>query len=96
MDADIWSKSKRGFPFNIPLNFIVFTTFAAPFALAILLLEFDDKHLRDVIGITLLLSLLGYIVSYYAIDSFKSNLETKNLFGIDLNKAGKREEKPKV
>ncbi|CDW76986.1 udp-n-acetylglucosamine--dolichyl-phosphate n-acetylglucosaminephosphotransferase-like [Stylonychia lemnae] len=96
MDAEIWQNSKRGFPFNIPLNFIVLTAFGAPFALAVMLLEFEDKHLREVIGITLILSILGYTVSYYAIDSFKQNLETKNLFGIDLNKAGKREEKPKV
>ena len=96
MDAEIWQKSKRGFPFNIPINFIVLVAIMSPFALALILLDFKDSHLRNVIGVTLVLSILGFICSYYGINQFKSNLEQKNLFGIDLNKAGKREDKPKV
>ena len=96
MDEKIWQESKRGFPFNIPLEYITYTSLLAPCILALYLIDFEVKHLRDVFGITLILSLIGYYVAYKAIDSFKDNLRDKNLFGIDLNKAGKREEKPKV
>ena len=96
MDEKVWSDSKRGFPFNIPLQLIVFSALLTPCGLAVALIDFKDTHLRDVFGITLILSLIGYYAASKAIDSFKDNLRDKNLFGIDLNKAGKREDKPKV
>jgi hypothetical protein len=96
MDAEIWNKSKRGFPFNIPLELIVGVSFGTPLFLAFYLLDFKNQFIFDVLLKTLVLAGLGFIAANSLIPQFKSDLERKGLFGKDLNKAGNRDDKPPV
>lgn len=96
MDAETWENSKRGFPFNIKLEYIVFVSFGVPLALSFCLLDFSNQHIFDVVLKTLILALIGFITAVKLIPQFKENMELKGLFGKDLNKSGKREDKPAV
>jgi multisubunit Na+/H+ antiporter MnhF subunit len=75
MDAEIWQKSKRGFPYNIPLKVIVLGSIGTPIVLALFLLDLSNKTLRDICLVTTFLSILGYVAAVKLIDQFKENLE---------------------
>ena len=96
MDAAMWAKSKRGFPFNLPLALIVGVTLGGPLLLSFCFLDFSNKHVFDVVLKTLALGALGFVAANSLIPQFKGDLERKGLFGRDLNKAGRQEDKPKV
>ena len=96
MNPQLWKKSQRGFPFNIPLNGIILACLLIPFALTMVLFDPANHYLWKVYLFTLALSVLGYIVAEKAIDQFKESLEKAGLFGKDLNKAGVKEDKPRV
>lgn len=96
MDADIWQKSKRGFPFNIPLQSIVAVSLGVPLALSFYLFDYSNQYLWKVYLFTIVMSIGAYFVTEKAIGQFKESLEKNGLFGKDLNKAGVRETKPPV
>lgn len=68
MDAEVWKASKRGFPFNIPLKLILLLSLGIPTVLAGLLLDLNNKTIRDICLITSVLSVLGYLVADKLID----------------------------
>lgn len=96
MDADIWKKSKRGFPFNIPLSFIVFVALGVPLGATLYAFDFSNTYLWKAYIFTLLMSVVAYFITDKAIEQFKESLEKNGLFGKDLNKAGERDKKPPV
>lgn len=96
MDAEIWKKSKRGFPFNIPLNLILGTAIGAPVLASLYAFDFSNQYLWKVYIFTLVMSVIAFFVTDKAIEQFKESLEKNGLFGKDLNKAGLRENKPPV
>lgn len=96
MDEEIWAKSKRGFPFNIPLKAIVTFALGLPILLSFMYFNFENKYYWKVYIFTLFISMVAYVVTDKAIEQFKESLEKNGLFGKDLNKAGQRETKPAV
>ena len=97
MDTDIWIASKRGFPFNINLLNIVVTSLFTPIAIAQFTFPFlNVPQLSKLMYITIVMSLLAFFVTNSLIGQFKDTLANKGLFGKDLNKAGNRDDKPKV
>jgi hypothetical protein len=97
MDPKVWRKAQRhGFPYNIPLDYIVGIPLFAPLAFLIFdLAIIDRKSLWTVIQ-TIGVSVAAYLISDKLIDAFKESLEKKGLFGRDLNKAGVQAEKKPV
>jgi hypothetical protein len=67
-----------------------------PLIYSFLTFSSSSQKLTNVYLITLAISLMAFLVTDRLIDQFKESLEKKGLFGIDLNKAGARETKPKV
>ena len=96
MDEGIWQASKRGFPFNVPFNFIVALALGPPLVLTYFAFDFSNKYLWKCYLFTLALSTAAYFVSDRMIGQFKESLEKHGLFGKDLNKAGQRDTKPPV
>lgn len=96
MDADVWAKSKRGFPFNVPLKVIVLISLGIPIGMSAVYFDFSNTYLWKVYLFTLAISVVAYIVTEKAIEQFKESLEKNGLFGKDLNKAGERDKKPPV
>jgi len=96
MDLDIWEKSKRGFPFSIPLNLVVYLAFATPLVQITASLDLRNTYLAKVFFSTLAISVVAYLIADRFIEIFKESMVKANLFGKDLNKAGKKEEKPPV
>ena len=96
MDEKIWHKAQRGFPFNIPLWLIISVSLGTPLLMAVVLIEKENKQLWTTNLITIAVSVLSYFLTDRLILQFKKSLEDNGLFGIDLNKFGKREDKPKV
>ncbi len=96
MDAEIWQKSKRGFPFNIPLWFIIVVSLGTPVVASFYAFDFSNEYLWKCYTFTLAISALAYFVTDKAIEQFKESLEKNGLFGKDLNKAGQRDTKPPV
>ena len=96
MDPDIWRKSQRGFPFNIPLNVIVMFSLVTPALVAILTWKITDQLLWSLFIPLIGVSVLAYFLTDSLIEQFKSSLQKAGLFGKDLNKAGVREDKPPV
>jgi len=88
MDEQIWTASKRGFPFNIPLGFVVALALGTPVAASFLCFEAANAYLWKVYLFTLAISVAAYFVTDKAIEQFKESLEKNGLFGKDLNKAG--------
>lgn len=96
MDEGTWQASKRGFPFNVPFNFIVALALGPPLALTYFAFDFKNHYLWKCYLFTLALSTVAYFISDRMIDQFKESLEKNGLFGKDLNKAGQRDTKPPV
>ena len=96
MDAAIWEASKRGFPFNIPFQWIVLFAIGVPIGMSIYLFDTNNTYLWKCYLLSLAMSIPAYFISEKAIGQFMSSLEDNGLFGKDLNKAGQRETKPKV
>ena len=96
MDEEIWQKSKRGFPFNIPLKVIVAIALGGPIIASLYAFDYSNQYLWKVYIFTLVISIPAYYVSEKAIGQFKESLEKNGLFGKDLNKAGLRDTKPPV
>jgi hypothetical protein len=96
MDESIWQASKRGFPFNVPFNFIVALALGPPLILTYFAFDFKNHYLWKCYFFTLALSTAAYFISDRMIDQFKESLEKNGLFGKDLNKAGQRDTKPPV
>ena len=96
MDADIWNKSKRGFPFNVPMWVIVAVCLGVPLLASFYVLDYSNAYLLRVYAFTLFLSSIAYFITVQAIEQFKESLDKNGLYGIDLNKAGVRENKPHV
>ena len=88
MDAGIWHASKRGFPFNVPFNFIVFLALGPPLILTYFAFDMSNQYLWKCYLFTLGLSAGAYVISDKMIEQFKESLEKNGLFGKDLNKAG--------
>ena len=63
MDADIWQASKRGFPFNISLNTIVYSSMLAPLALGLYTIKYDDPQFYKLYLPTIVISFFGYKVA---------------------------------
>lgn len=63
MDSVIWEKSKRGFPFNIPLEVIIGVSFGAPLVLSFYLLDFTNQYIFDVLLKTIALAVLGFVAA---------------------------------
>ena len=78
------------------MNAITLGCLLVPFSLTMVFFDPSNHYLWKVYLFTLALSLLGYIVAEKAIDQFKESLEKAGLFGKDLNKAGAKEDKPRV
>lgn len=68
MDANIWVKSKRGFPFNIPLSVIVAVALGVPIALSLNVFDPENKYLWKVYLFTLAISAVAYFVTDKAIE----------------------------
>ena len=96
MDENIWQATKRGFPFNVPFNFIVALALGPPLVLTYFAFDFMNHYLWKCYLFTLALSTAAYFISDRMIDQFKESLEKNGLFGKDLNKAGQRDTKPPV
>ena len=96
MDAAIWEASKRGFPFNIPHRAVVTIALGLPTLAAFTLIDFSKITLWTIIGLIVLVSIISFQITDKAILQFKGVLAEKGLFGKDLNKAGAKEDKPKV
>ena len=96
MDATIWQASKRGFPFNCPLWSIVATAFGGPLLLTLAAFDTNNPYLWTVYLKTLAISVVAFFLTDRLITQFKGALEKNGLSGRDLNKAGKREDKPAV
>jgi hypothetical protein len=96
MDADVWARSKRGFPFNVPLKFIIALALGTPIALSVAWFDTSNLYLWKVYLYSLFFSAIAYFVTDRAIEQFKESLEKNGLFGKDLNKAGERDKKPPV
>lgn len=96
MDENIWNNSKRGFPFNIPHYVVVGLCIGIPVFMGFLLVDHNKHNLLQTNLITLVTSMLAYFLTDQLILQFKDVLASKGLFGIDLNKAGAKEDKPKV
>jgi hypothetical protein len=91
MDVEIWQKSKRGFPFNVPLWLVISIALGLPLVASFLYLDFSNPYLWKVYIFTLFMSAGAYVVTDKAIEQFKESLEKNGLFGKDLNKAGQRD-----
>ena len=96
MDEDVWHKSKRGFPFNIPMQVVVAISLGLPLSMSLVYFDYANTYLWKVYLFTLLISTAAYFVTDKAIEQFKESLEKNGLFGKDLNKAGERDKKPPV
>jgi hypothetical protein len=95
MDAEIWINSKRGFPFNISMTWIVAFSLCVPLTISFFTFQ---KH-ADIMKLnlnTVAISLFAFFVTDKLISQFKGTLEKKGLGGKDLNKAGNRDDKPTV
>jgi hypothetical protein len=68
MDEEIWTKSKRGFPFNIPLWFVVALALGTPIASSFLCFESANAYLWKVYLFTLAISAAAYFVTDKAIE----------------------------
>jgi hypothetical protein len=68
MDADIWAKSKRGFPFNISLEAIVAFALGAPLIASFIVFDYSNLYLWKVYLFTLAISLLAYFVTDKAVE----------------------------
>ena len=88
MDAAIWEASKRGFPFNIPFQWIVLFAIGVPIGMSIYLFDTNNTYLWKCYLLSLAMSIPAYFISEKAIGQFMSSLEDNGLFGKDLNKAG--------
>jgi len=42
MDLEIWAKSERGFPFNIPIDFLTWATLLSAIGLSFYLLDLEN------------------------------------------------------
>lgn len=96
MDKEIWHKSKRGFPFNIPQKVIVAIALGVPLIASLYAFDYSNQYLWKVYIFTLVISILAYFVSENGIGQFKDSLAKRGIFGKDLNKAGLRDAKPPV
>lgn len=96
MDEGIWNESKRGFPFNISLNTIIFIGLGLPVGLTFILIDFKNNSFWKLFLLTFAISIIAYYVADSLITQFKDSLSKNGLSGKDLNKAGKREDKPAV
>ena len=96
MDEEIWNKSKRGFPFNIPLWAIITFALGLPFVTSLVYFDFSNQYLWKVYLFTIAISIVAYFVTASAIEQFKESLQKNGLAGKDLNKAGERDKKPPV
>ena len=68
MDEEIWQKSKRGFPFNIPLWFVVSLALGLPLVSSFLYFDFSNPYLWKVYIFTLAISTGAYFVTDKAIE----------------------------
>jgi hypothetical protein len=68
MDEGIWTKSKRGFPFNIPLWFVVVLALGTPIASSFIFFEAANAYLWKVYLFTLAISGVAYLVTDKAIE----------------------------
>ena len=96
MDPKIWDASKRGFPYNIPLNAIVYSSLGVPLLFGLYMIKFDDPHFLKLYVPTIIISFIGYKLTSSLIVQFKDKLVENGRFGKDLNKAGAKEDKPPV
>jgi hypothetical protein len=96
MDPGIWKESKRGFPFNISLKKIVLFSLFLPLSFQLISTQIRDTNQFKISLTTVIISVASFFLSDAVIKQFKGSLEAKGLFGKDLNKAGKREDKPTV
>ena len=96
MDEEVWSKSKRGFPFNIPLSTIVVICLVVPISMSLVFFDYSNAYLWKCYLFTIAISIVAYFVTDKAIEQFKESLEKNGLFGKDLNKAGEQAKKPPV
>ena len=97
MDPKTWRLSQRqGFPFNVPLEFIVGVPLVAPLSFLIFDLAIIDRKSLWTILQTIGVSIIAFLISDKLIDAFKESLEKKGLFGRDLNKTGVQSEKKPV
>ena len=100
MDPVIWNASMRKkFPFNLSL-LTVFSICMLGLFISILL-PIDNTHiLKDYnfiacISTTTLLSIFAFYLTDKGINEFKAKLESKGLFGRDLNKIGDHRDQSK-
>lgn len=91
MSPQIWRKSQRDyFPYNVKIEWICGIPLVAPLVFLLCDLTIIDQNLGylKIILQTICVSLFAFYISDKMIIAFKDNLESKGLFGRDLNKAG--------
>lgn len=96
MDAGIWKASQRGFPFNVSHKAIVAISLGIPSVASFLLIDLSNTHLWTTIALIVFISVVAFQLTEKVIMQFKESLENNGMFGKDLNKAGAKEDKPKV
>jgi len=91
MDKEIWLSSQRkSFPFYMSLLTIILLCILG---ISVALCHparilFTDSNLLKCMATTTLFSLLAFVLTDAGIIEFKSKLESKGIFGRDLNKVG--------
>jgi len=68
MDAEVWAKSKRGFPFNVPLKVIVLISLGIPIGMSAVFFDLSNTYLWKVYLFTLAISAAAYVVTDKAIE----------------------------
>jgi len=63
MDPKIWEASKRGFPFNISMNAIIFISLIAPLIVGFITIKSSDPHLFGLYLPTIVMSMIGYKIT---------------------------------
>ena len=95
-NQDKWLKSYRGFPWNIPMKYLIASLMMAPIIIGLISFPFNDSRLHKIIGISFWVSLISYYGIRHSVPHLRGYMLECDIIGKDLNKTGTRDTKPPI